>query len=783
LYNAYNDKVKNQKELVDELIELRVRVGQQRTQLGQLDEENKKLKVLSDEAVSPGQLTKLTQELARLEDENQKLRAAPIPAPAGQESLAEELRQIREELGRSETENKKLRAAIVTMPAHDQALAEEVRLLKVSLAELKDENFKLRQNPLAQHQEGYDKGLATSLQRELDKTRKDYISLQIRCEQLEKENIQLKQTTALLQDQELLNKEAAAVREKLTKVELERDRLRVEVAQARKQDGFVEGLKEGHKKEVEKLYTDLEGIRDENRKLSEEAIRLRKFESSTRDMDEARRQIVKLSDEKQAVAAELDALKAKQDALVDQLVKVRREKDSLEESNRGKVVGQIERLQQDLKDAQAFTFQLVQEKAGFETKTRQLNNQIKMLESQLSQMEKTVAELNSKDDILKTEHAKLSDQLAQTMVKLSESDKEKQAITLQADMTKREITDLRAQLVQAQDIASKMKDEMYQLRKSNEDLIGQNEKIVGQRAQEVAIANAQIEQLRAHKDGEISALNQKFAKLMAAKEVEVVSVSEKFAKMQQDLQNAQTVSLQLMQEKTGFGGQQKQLADEYKRLENQNAVMAGQIKKLEDQNAFLQNQFITVSQESDTFKRIAKGGKKGSMPEKRYVEELQEIKKELLRKSQQLRLYEQSGGQGLSKQNKALIDDYARLKRQYDSLTAKNKDLEEIKKQYEDFKSRSGKLPDENAMLHYNLSVLYAQNQEYTKAIAELEKVVELKPNDGEAYYNLGVIYGEYLNSRKKAIGYFKKYLALSPKDADADRIRKYVLTYETFDQ
>ena len=116
-------------------------------------------------------------------------------------------------------------------------------------------------------------------------------------------------------------------------------------------------------------------------------------------------------------------------------------------------------------------------------------------------------------------------------------------------------------------------------------------------------------------------------------------------------------------------------------------------------------------------------------------------------------------------------------------LLAKNKELEEVRKQFEDFKTRSGKLPDENAVLHYNLSVLYAQSQQYPRAITELEKVIELKPDDGEAYYNLGVIYGEYLNNRKKAIGYFKKYLALSPKDPDADRIRKYVLTYETYDQ
>ncbi|MFA6384107.1 MAG: tetratricopeptide repeat protein, partial [Candidatus Omnitrophota bacterium] len=692
--------------------------------------------------------------------------------------------QIREELGRTEAENQKLRGAVVAMPARDKALQEEVMSLRIELTNLKDENLKLRQNPLAQRQEGYDKGLAVGLQRELDKIRKELMKIQIRNEQLEKENIQLKQTAVLLQDQEILNKEAVTLREKLLRVEQERNQLRSEVAEARKQDGFVEGLKLGYENESEKLRANLEDVKARNKKYAEESSRLKKFEAATKDIAEARRQIVKLSEEKQSLSAELDAMKTKQDTIVDQLVKVRREKEVLEESARGTAGSRMAQLQQDLKDAQQFSFQLVQEKASYQVREKQLNNQISSLESQAAQMEKTAAELNNKHDILKTEHAKLSEQLAQTMVKLSESEREKLAIAAQTEATRREIADMRAQLVQAQDIASKMKDEMYQLRQANEDLTAQNVKITGQRAQELAIVNAQLDQLKAHKDGEISALNQRFAKIRAEKEAEVVAASEKADKLQQDLQRAQAVSLELLQEKTGFSGQQKQLSDEYKRMQNQNTVMSGQIKKLEDQNAFLQNQFITISQEASDLKRSAKAGQKGPLPEARYLKELQEIKKELSRKSLQLRLYEQQPrGQGVSQQNKELIEEYGELQKRYDLLLVKNKELEAVRKQFEDFKTRSGKLPDENATLHYNLSVLYAQNQEYPKAIAELEKVVELRPNDGEAFYNLGVIYGEYLNNRKKATTYFKKYLALSPKDADADRIRKYVLTYETFDQ
>ena len=60
---------------------------------------------------------------------------------------------------------------------------------------------------------------------------------------------------------------------------------------------------------------------------------------------------------------------------------------------------------------------------------------------------------------------------------------------------------------------------------------------------------------------------------------------------------------------------------------------------------------------------------------------------------------------------------------------------------------------------------------------------MEVRPDDPEAAYNLGVIYGEYMDNKEKAIIYFKKYLALSPSDADADRARRYIVTWETFEQ
>ncbi|KPK97829.1 MAG: hypothetical protein AMJ95_07125 [Omnitrophica WOR_2 bacterium SM23_72] len=89
------------------------------------------------------------------------------------------------------------------------------------------------------------------------------------------------------------------------------------------------------------------------------------------------------------------------------------------------------------------------------------------------------------------------------------------------------------------------------------------------------------------------------------------------------------------------------------------------------------------------------------------------------------------------------------------------------------------RLLKENAVLHYNLGVYYLQKQQYPEAIREFQKDLELNPNDAAAHYNLGLIYAEYFDDKAKAISHFKRYITLDPQDKDADRAKKYILTWE----
>lgn len=91
----------------------------------------------------------------------------------------------------------------------------------------------------------------------------------------------------------------------------------------------------------------------------------------------------------------------------------------------------------------------------------------------------------------------------------------------------------------------------------------------------------------------------------------------------------------------------------------------------------------------------------------------------------------------------------------------------------------SQKMMRENADMHYNLGTVFLHNKQYKEAIKEYERVLELRPNDSETHYNLGVLYDDYLRDREKALYHYQKYLAINPKSADAKKVETYILSLE----
>ncbi len=126
------------------------------------------------------------------------------------------------------------------------------------------------------------------------------------------------------------------------------------------------------------------------------------------------------------------------------------------------------------------------------------------------------------------------------------------------------------------------------------------------------------------------------------------------------------------------------------------------------------------------------------------------------------------------------------LKEKYASLLSENTTLKHQNKQVPGEVTRLAqqhqRLLKETADMHYNLGVLFSKNKQYYHAVAEFEKVTELRPQDAEAHYNLGVIYAENLPNREKAMAHFRRYLELNPNAKDATWVKQYIASWQAWE-
>jgi len=147
----------------------------------------------------------------------------------------------------------------------------------------------------------------------------------------------------------------------------------------------------------------------------------------------------------------------------------------------------------------------------------------------------------------------------------------------------------------------------------------------------------------------------------------------------------------------------------------------------------------------------------------------------------------------LKESESKLKEEVSQLSKQVENL---NKIYAEAIKKNKEFEARVGQLPSKfaelarqnkllikrTANMHYNMGVFYTQQKEYSRAVAEFEKAVELVSDDAYAHFNLGYIYAEYLVNRPKAIEHFRQYLrGANKEDKDVDWVKKYIITWESF--
>jgi len=152
---------------------------------------------------------------------------------------------------------------------------------------------------------------------------------------------------------------------------------------------------------------------------------------------------------------------------------------------------------------------------------------------------------------------------------------------------------------------------------------------------------------------------------------------------------------------------------------------------------------------------------------KRLEEKIKEAEKRLKQSGDYKEKYED-----LVREKKQLIRENRQL----------SKDISDVPKKFKDLAHENRTLIKETANMHYNLGVYYTENKRFDLAIGEFKKAADLNPDDPRTHYNLGYLYAEHDENHELAREHFMRYLGLDPNDENADQVKNYLLTQETYD-
>lgn len=133
-----------------------------------------------------------------------------------------------------------------------------------------------------------------------------------------------------------------------------------------------------------------------------------------------------------------------------------------------------------------------------------------------------------------------------------------------------------------------------------------------------------------------------------------------------------------------------------------------------------------------------------------------------------------------AKSNPGMTQEYVRLvEGEWMAAMAKTedltKDLDKTLADLSSFNQERSKLRRETATMHYNLAVILTEQGNYKAAIQEYEKVLESRPEDADAHYNLGILYDDILKNSEKALAHYKKYVQFSPQSPEANKVKRWI--------
>lgn len=173
---------------------------------------------------------------------------------------------------------------------------------------------------------------------------------------------------------------------------------------------------------------------------------------------------------------------------------------------------------------------------------------------------------------------------------------------------------------------------------------------------------------------------------------------------------------------------------------------------------------MALAREESERKQLTQSLKEAEQRSKRLTKEQAKVEKNLV---------------VLQSQFEPLREHYAKLLSEHRTLKKKSErapeDVTNLAREHE-------RLVKDLADTHYNMGVMFSKRRDYVRASTEFEKVVELKPDDTESYFNLGVIYSEHLPDRERAFRFFQRFLAMNPKGREAAFAKQYIATWHAWE-
>jgi len=212
-----------------------------------------------------------------------------------------------------------------------------------------------------------------------------------------------------------------------------------------------------------------------------------------------------------------------------------------------------------------------------------------------------------------------------------------------------------------------------------------------------------------------------------------------------------------------------QLKNENKELKNKISTMERDTRVVANLNSILRNENSVLRASQAEFESTSK---KAAGLEKE-VAGMEKQNKDL---ETRLRDVSRQAEESTAENTKLKNDiETGRLQKEIATLSAKLKSSQDERDKALFELSRALKQKEsllrDSSLLHFTMGNEFFKQRDYKRAVEEFKRSIEFNPLLADAYYNLAVIYDDYLGDNVLALRFYRRYVELSPNAPDRKKV------------